>query len=251
MDTVEVQVMATSFEVRLMDSSGEPSPVPDSEPTPLPARFQVRPDTETHPGMNWDFELYLTLDRVNEELEITHLDVGRPVSGPNVTSSTLREIDVSGALSACREACQPFATESTYPPGYEQEVSTGNRDQGQWRKVAVVHASAHLSGSLDSIRSVAGSSGFPPLYQKEDGTYYVEEGYTDRLRAAGPSSDETTRAVGWLYKFATKQGVPPVGFIQRTLAVPNATASHWVKLARQAGMVPASTRRPRSDRRNV
>lgn len=235
-----MQVMATGFKVRMVDSDGEPSRVPDNVEVPLPARFQVQPWVPA-PGEQWDFELFLTLDMVDGELEITRLDVGRAVTGPNVTASTLREVDVSGALAACRTACTTMV-DTTRNPGWEAP-------RGNWMNVSVIRDGDMIRQmGLDGLRK---TKTFPPLCQREDGTYYVEDGYTDRLRAAGPSSDETTRAVGWLYKFAVAYELAPVAFIRDALGLSGPTTSRWVKLARQAGMVPASTRRPRSDRRNA
>lgn len=240
---VKLLVMTTSFHVRMLDESGEPATVTNDVDAPLPARFEVRPLLSS-PGDEWGFDLFLTLDRVDGELEITRLEVGRPVTGPNVTASTLREVDVSGALAACRIAWGT-QVDTARNPGWE-------RPRGEWIDVSVVREWDMIRGlGLDRLRDGKGTVGFPPLYESEDGNYYVPEGFTDHLRSVGPSSDETTQAVAWLYKFAVAYDMAPVTFIQRVLEVPNATASHWVKLARQAGKVPASTRRPRSDRRHV
>lgn len=232
-------VMTTVFRVRMVDKDDRPVTATNDGGVPLPARFEVQP-AHPRPDERWGFDLFLTLDMVDGELEITRLEVGRPVTGPNVTASTLREVDVSGALEACRIAYSDFDVHDWEAVG----------DEGV--RISIVRDWDMIRGlGLDRLRDGKGAVGFPPLYQREDGSYYVSDGFTDRLRSAGPSSDETTHAVAWLYKFAVAYNMAPVAFIGDALGVPARTASHWVKLARQAGKVPASTRQPRSDRRNV
>jgi hypothetical protein len=62
------------------------------------------------------------------------------------------------------------------------------------------------------------------------------------LRAAGPTP-ETLDWVGTLYEFQTLLGNAPKKAVQLTFDLPESTAAHWVRLARQRGHIGVAPRK--------
>jgi hypothetical protein len=86
---------------------------------------------------------------------------------------------------------------------------------------------------------------YPPLVPSKRGVVAAPD-WVQALRKQGPSSSVTTRSVAALYHLAEERGERPNQFLERTLGLNRSTASHWIKLAREAGTLEASVRKPRT-----
>jgi hypothetical protein len=73
--------------------------------------------------------------------------------------------------------------------------------------------------------------------------FKIDPKHREQLRRLGPSSVEVASTVATLYRTAAEAGRAPVDFVAQMLELPKRTASHWVKLAREAGALEVSTRR--------
>lgn len=71
-----------------------------------------------------------------------------------------------------------------------------------------------------------------------------------RAKAGGITGPRTLRSVAALYRQAIEYGVAPNPWVQRWLDVSSSTASYWIRCARREGLLPPSTRKPRSDRKS-
>ncbi len=87
---------------------------------------------------------------------------------------------------------------------------------------------------------------FPDLLVDDTGRLRASPEEVAEMRRHGPSSDFTASRVGALYRLASESGTAPVRFLADVLDIPQSTSSHWVKIARAAGVIAPTTRRPRA-----
>ncbi|HAT1132010.1 TPA: hypothetical protein JAJ60_002164 [Corynebacterium striatum] len=229
--------MPDNFQVRVLNADGVPSKQSVSTELMYPAFFEVKTSDHEHPLSNYAF--ILEIERRDELVECLELRIIRPKDSPAITSSTLREVPVTDMLAACRTA------------GNIARRTNFGEPWGNWQSISLVGPADMLRGkSPDEIRKIKGYKHFPPLTGNEHDGFHLDEDqakdYVATLRGFGPSSEEVQGAIYWLYHFAEAHDLAPVMFIQRTLGLPSATTSHWVKLARESGTLPPSTRRPRT-----
>lgn len=219
--------MAQNFEVRVVDERGQPSTSPRSEPLPLPARFEVVPTSDSEPS---GFGLFVTLREQGDGLEVDELTVRRADSPSGVTTATLRKVPIPDVLTACRNAL-----------GHYGRSAIEGETWGDWSDVFVVgDKDVFRTMDLRMIRKKA--KGFPPLVEDGAGGFTLgDSDYVHELRKAGPSSERVHLAVRGLYTFAESRDLAPVGFVASVLGLPQATASHWIRLTRKAGQLPPAS----------
>lgn len=66
---------------------------------------------------------------------------------------------------------------------------------------------------------------------------------SERARAGGGPSDEDLRAVADVYQLAYVTGGAPTKTVMERLALPRSTASRWVRMARERGLLGPATPR--------
>lgn len=94
----------------------------------------------------------------------------------------------------------------------------------------------HLAGrDIDATIGPDGAAHFEPA-----------AAWQRAVATAGPSSEFGSRTIGALYRRAIDLGVGPNAFVARMLAVSRATASNWIRAAREVGTIEPSTRKPRA-----
>ena len=89
---------------------------------------------------------------------------------------------------------------------------------------------------------------FLPELDQDSEEPRATQAWVDGLRALGPSHPHTMRSMAALQQAALAAGKAPVQYIADLTQMPPSTVSHWMKLARQAGIVAPSGRKPRSVR---
>lgn len=217
--------MGDSYRLRAVDDAGKPLETPKTEPLQLPARFELVPDDND--SDLFGYHLFLTLRELGQGLEIEEFTISKGEHASGVSAGTLRKVLLSSVLAACRNALGHYGPNSTFGEPW-----------GDWSTVVVTSESDFLSRmDLDTMRRRV--KGFPPLVELSNGTFGLDDpSFVDQLRKAGPSSEQVHLAVRGLYMFAVSRDLAPVGFIASVLGIPQATASHWVKLTREADYLP-------------
>jgi hypothetical protein len=66
---------------------------------------------------------------------------------------------------------------------------------------------------------------------------------SERARAGGGPSEEDLRAVADVYQLAYATGAPPAKTVTQRLGLPRSTASRWIRMARERGLLGPATPR--------
>lgn len=93
--------------------------------------------------------------------------------------------------------------------------------------------------------SAGEAENMPPLTVVDD-EFRVDPGWLAQARRLGPSSPIVSKSVAALYRLAERLGEAPNAVIQEKFGLSRSTASHWIKLARQAGDLGPAKRKPRT-----
>lgn len=83
-----------------------------------------------------------------------------------------------------------------------------------------------------------------------DGALKPPSDWLARAKAGGVTGPRTLRTVSALYRQALEYEVAPNPWVERWLDISSSTASYWIRTAREQGLLPRSTRKPRSDRKS-
>lgn len=230
-------VMAATYKARAVSEDGQPLTKSRFEELDLPARFEVREATREANSPLGGYSFFVEVDQAGDSMEISELTIMRHGIAPAITSTTLREIPVTDFVNVCRMSLSATGDKRTFGEPW-----------GDWGTYSLLDEFDILRKmSLEQMRN-GGLRHFPPLFQRGDKYVIEDDNFLTELRKQGPSSEQVQGTVRWLYIFAEMNDLAPVGFIAEVLRLPSSTASHWVKLARQAGALPPTTRRSRTAR---
>lgn len=114
--------------------------------------------------------------------------------------------------------------------------------------LGVIHEPGQPAIKSDSLRQIptefalrAALAGNPSILQHEDGLDYIayrahEDALLRSRRPDGPTPANLYH-VAEIYRAARILHQPPIVAVQEAFGLPNRSASHWVKLARQRGQL--------------
>ncbi|MHA7271607.1 hypothetical protein [Arthrobacter sp. HLT1-20] len=88
-----------------------------------------------------------------------------------------------------------------------------------------------------------------PALGMYEGKLDVRPEWRAELRALGPSHERVAKTVAAIYRDAERNGEPPNKAIENLLGLASSTASHWIKLSRQAGELAPARRKARAERK--
>lgn len=178
--------------------------------------------------------------------EVCGVSVESPEGPQPVTASTFREIGVGTLIRAAlldlhqRETHRDqFGTDPTQP----SKVSMST-EADMWHLFAEAAARGRDGYAKDGKgRPTLDGWALPDVRETDRGDWALSETATAELRRFGPSSSQASWVVATAARFCESKGLPVTGGVATVLGLPYSTASHWLKLARQSGWVPASGRR--------
>lgn len=103
---------------------------------------------------------------------------------------------------------------------------------------------AHLAGG-----ATAQDAKLLPRFVEVDGEITTPPEWRAELRKLGPSSPKVAQTVAAVYRRSERYGEPPNKGVEQLLGLAPSTASHWIKLARQAGALAPAKRKARAESR--
>lgn len=169
--------------------------------------------------------------------EVREVSIAATAGAPSITSSALRAVPVA---KLARAAAAFLATpgESTFGEPWgniEMRTMIGRQEVND-------HAAFRQALDLPEF------AGLPALIWRDGRVTLRDKGLRVHYKRSGPSAAVTSDVVAGLYRLGEYLGAAPVRFVGDVLGLPGSTASHWVRLARQAGKLEPATRRRRADR---
>jgi hypothetical protein len=71
----------------------------------------------------------------------------------------------------------------------------------------------------------------------------IKPALSERARAGGGPSDEDLRSIATVYQVAYALGAPPTRTVMERFGLPRSTASRWIRVARERGLLGPATPR--------
>lgn len=212
----------------------------------FPVKFLVRCYDKESPI--YGQPMWFTVGKYGNELQVDKFEIWREIGDPPISPSTLRDVPVADAMTAIHQFIQrPRAFSPLIMAEYMEFSDEVPETWGHPRSVRIaVDVDNMAEKSLEELQKL---EDFPPLIESGD-TYKIEDsGYIEWLRSEGPGANDVQQVVRLMFLFAKSRKFAPIKFLSEVLGIPQSTASHWVKLTRESGVLPPATRRARTDRK--
>lgn len=199
---------------------------------PVPVLVEVTPiDAESQTQNGRKYGLVFDNSRRHGRFGLAEFRIIAEDGGAQLGSMDAREARL-GELS--RTALRYLAM--SWPHGFGTWV-TGSLTVADWSE-------AHKAGGANEVDSDV----LPPMAVGTDGQLGAAPKHVIReFRKLGPSDPKTAKAVAAIYRYAERNDLAPNAHVALVLDLSRSTASHWIKLSREAGELPPSVRKPRTN----